>query len=211
MFNQTIKRMSRVTPSVWVCLQTPDWTSSSSLFSHCVQCSRPNPSAPLSPHPRPVSPVRHSRTPGFALGQRQATFSQVQLQAPSLHQPVRRLQDLRSQDLRLLPLVRALAAPGCRFGHQAARGGRRLGFLAEAVEVLHGVLPSFASSAASPAGKHFSPESNAGADGNNSPQFYLLSRSPITRQSYSDEKVIKNSKHSQPKAVKRETTGNKRT
>lgn len=102
----------------------------------------------------PLSPVCHCRALSLALGQGEATFSQVELQSPSLHQPVRRLQDLRSQGLWLGPLVGALAAPRSRFGHDTPWGRRRLGLLTDAIQVFHRVFASFTSSGTTTTGKH---------------------------------------------------------
>lgn len=111
--------------------------------------------------PPPLLPVCHGRALSLTLGQGEAAFSQVELQPTSLHQPVRRLQDLRGQSLRLRPLVWTLAAPGSRLGHDAPRGGRRLWLLADAIKVLHRVFASFASSGTTTAGKHCYLQSSA--------------------------------------------------
>lgn len=116
--------------------------------------------SPLCPPP-PLLPVCHCRALSLALGQGEATFSQVELQSASLHQPVRRLQDLRSQGLRLGPLVRALAAPRSRFGDNTPWGGRRLGLLTDAIQVFHWVFASFTSSGTTTAGKHCYLQSSA--------------------------------------------------
>lgn len=106
-------------------------------------------------------PVCHRRALSLALGQGEATFSQVELQSASLHQPVRRLQDLRGQGLWFGPLVQGLAAPGSRFGHDTPWGGRCLGLLTDAIEVFHWVFASFTSSASTAAGEHCYLQSSA--------------------------------------------------
>lgn len=110
------------------------------------------------------SPVSHRRALSITVGQGEATFSQVELQAAPLHQPVRRLQDLRGQGLRLIPLLWGLAAPGSRLGHNTPRGGGCLGLLTDAIEVFHRVLPSLTSSGTTTACKHCYLESKAGSD-----------------------------------------------
>ena len=99
-------------------------------------------------------PVGHCRALSLALGQGEAVLPQVELQTPSLHQPVRRLQDLRGQGLGLAPLLQALAAPGSSFGHNAPRGGGGFGLLTDAIQVFHRVFASFSSSGSATAGKH---------------------------------------------------------
>lgn len=130
------------------------------LFSNCrfyirFCCTSTSPLCP----PPPLLPVCHCRALSLALGQGEATFSQVELQSASLHQPVRRLQDLRSQGLWLGPLVRALAAPG--FGDDTPWGGRCLGLLTDAIQVFHWVFASFTSSGTTTAGKHCYLQSSA--------------------------------------------------
>lgn len=106
-------------------------------------------------------PVGHRRALGLTLGQGEAVLSQVELQTPSLHQPVRRLQDLRGQGLRLGPLLGALAGPGSSFGHDAPRGGGSFGLLTDAIQVFNRVFSSFTSSGSAAAGKHYYLQSDA--------------------------------------------------
>lgn len=106
-------------------------------------------------------PVCHRRALSLALGQGEAILSQVELQTPSLHQPVRCLEDLRGQGLRLAPLLRALAGPGSSFGHNAPRGGGSFGLLTDAIQVFHWVFASFTSSGSTTAGKHYYLQSDA--------------------------------------------------
>lgn len=115
----------------------------------------------LAPCDLHLLPVCHCRALSLTLSQGEAILSQVELQTPSLHQPVRRLEDLRGQGLRLGPLLRALARPGSSFGHNAPRGGGSFGLLTDAIQVFHWVFASFTSSGSTTAGKHYYLQSDA--------------------------------------------------
>lgn len=77
----------------------PSWLVYHCLLFNVTTVGRMNPGIITHSSSRPLSPVCHCGALSLALGQGEATFSQVKLQSPSLHQPVRCLQDLRSQGL----------------------------------------------------------------------------------------------------------------
>lgn len=144
------------------------------------------------------SPVGHCRVASLTLGQGEATFPQVKLQSPSLHQPMSCLQDLWSEGLRLALLVWGFTAPGARFGSDAPRWGGCLWLLGDAIEILYWIFAPFSPSTATTAGKHFYLDSGVGADHKNLflPLFYAATsaggkcciwfRQKTTRQFYFD-------------------------